>query len=328
MRKTDGERHVLPIGPIKEWLPEGRTAAVCFSIDDIHPARSIDCYDAGGDLGDGALGRVEWLLNRHPKLRTTLFVTADWREISPQPTRKILSSIPWIRDRVYLARPWPKGTMQLDRHPQFIEYLVNLPRTEIGLHGLYHCHKGLRIPVEFQDEGYADILDSLTRMIDIFDAAGLPFVPGLCPPGWNAPPSLLDAMVDKDINFVGSARDIFTPISETAVTNMSGMNGVSLIFPEVIHGGRILHIPANFHSTSPVDRATDIAAIGGLISIKAHIVKNAMGYTSYDGLDEIYTNYLDLLLFRLEDAYGDELWWTSMTEICQKIMNPQTNQAK
>ena len=32
------------------WLPPGRSAAVCLSIDDIHPGRSGDHYEAGGDL--------------------------------------------------------------------------------------------------------------------------------------------------------------------------------------------------------------------------------------------------------------------------------------
>ncbi len=86
------------------WLPSGKTAALCFSIDDIHPERSTGAYEAGGDLGKSALGRLEWLLKRHPKLRVTLFATADWREISPRPTRKLLASLPWVRDRVYLTK--------------------------------------------------------------------------------------------------------------------------------------------------------------------------------------------------------------------------------
>ena len=31
-----------------EWLPPGKDCAVVFSIDDIHPARSTDYYEAGG----------------------------------------------------------------------------------------------------------------------------------------------------------------------------------------------------------------------------------------------------------------------------------------
>ena len=71
--------------PVRDWLPPGKRAAVCFTIDDVHPGKSADHYDGGGDLGNGALGRVTELLERHPDLHVTLFTTADWREISPTP---------------------------------------------------------------------------------------------------------------------------------------------------------------------------------------------------------------------------------------------------
>src|SRR5258708_37062324 len=103
----------------QNWLPPGKRAAVCFSIDDLHPAKASDGYDAGGDLGAGALGHLEWLLERHPPLHITLFVTADWREISPVVTRQVIAAVPYLRDRVYLAKHWRKGTMRLDRHPEF-----------------------------------------------------------------------------------------------------------------------------------------------------------------------------------------------------------------
>ena len=48
------------------WLPSNKCGAVCFSVDDIHPAKSSDYYEAGGDLDKGALGHVRWLLERHP----------------------------------------------------------------------------------------------------------------------------------------------------------------------------------------------------------------------------------------------------------------------
>jgi len=303
---------------VPDWLPAEYQAAVCFSIDDIHPAKSSDPYEAGGDLAEGALGHLEWLLERHPRLQATLFLTADWREISSVPTRKVIAAVPYLRDRVYLAKRWKKGTMSVDRHPEFVHYLQRLPRTEIALHGLHHCHKGPRIPIEFQDESYRQCVDKLLEMQATFERAGIEFVPGMCPPGWNAPPALLDAMIDCGLSFVASARDIFTLITEDATTNMSGMKGVSLIYPEWVHNHRLVHIPSNFHSTSTIDRAVAIIEKGGLLAIKAHIVKRAMGYTAYDGLDEIYRNYLDLLLTILEERYGDALWWTSMGAISER----------
>lgn len=46
------------VGTRQDWLPDGKTAAVVWSIDDIHPATSDDAYEAGGDLERGALGHV------------------------------------------------------------------------------------------------------------------------------------------------------------------------------------------------------------------------------------------------------------------------------
>jgi hypothetical protein len=307
------------------WLPSNKRGAVCFSVDDIHPAKSSDYYEAGGDLDKGALGHVKWLLEHHPGLQVTLFTTADWREISPVPTRKILASFPYIRERIYLAKRWPKGKMRLDHHPEFVSYLKQLPRTEIALHGLHHCHKGLNIPVEFQEESRSEIRRTLQQIISIFYKAGLDFVPGICPPGWKATPDMLDAMTDNQLLFVASARDIFTPVSKEAVANMSGMKDVSLIFPQFIHNDHLLHISTNFQATSPIDRAIEIIENGGLLAIKAHIVKSALGHISLDGLDEAYRNYLDQLFTLLEDRYGDSLLWTSMGDLAARVFSNRTS---
>src|SRR5206468_3686930 len=127
-----------PIPPVPGWLPRGKRAAVCFSIDDVHPGKKTDYYEAGGDLDRGQLGHLSWLLERHPQLRATLFTTADWREISPVPTRKLLAQIPYLRDYFYLAKILRAGAMRLSRHTEFVQYLKQLPRVEIALHGLNH----------------------------------------------------------------------------------------------------------------------------------------------------------------------------------------------
>jgi hypothetical protein len=86
---------------------------------------------------------------------------------------------------------------------------------------------------------------------------------------------------------------------------MSGMKGVSLIFPQFVRNNKLLHIPSNFSATSSIDRAISIIENGGLLAIKAHIIKSALGHVSLDGLDKTYRNYLDLLFTVLEDRYGD-----------------------
>jgi len=304
--------------PILDWLPPGKRAGVCFTIDDVHPGKATEHYDAGGDLGAGALGHIQRLLHRHPDLRVTLFTTADWREISPMPSR-VLSRIPIIRDRLYLSRVLPEGTRRIDRHPEFLSYLRSLPRTEIGLHGLHHIHRGARLHVEFQDEASDVHRETLRRMLEIFDASKLPYVRGMCPPGWNAPANLLAAMEQLGFEFIASARDIKTEVTREATTNMSGLRGASLIYPSSLDGMKLVHFTTNFQATSPWERAIAIIEAGGLLAIKAHIIKNALGHVAVDGVDPVYCNFLDLLFERLQTEYGDALWWTTMGEISNRL---------
>jgi hypothetical protein len=303
-----------------DWLPSGKRAAVVFTIDDIHPGKSTDAYEAGGDMDKGALGLVHWLLKRHPKLWVTLFTTPDWREIQAFPTRKLLAALPYIRDRVYLAPNLPVGTMRLNRHPEFVNYLKNLPNTEIALHGLYHIHRGIRIPVEFQEQDATECRQMLQESIAIFNEAGLPFSPGMNPPGWDLPPALAQAMAALNLTWVASSRDILTPISKTAQTNMSGRKGLSLIYPQMLPDAKLIHFSNNFQATSPIERAVEIIELGGIVAVKGHIVKKAFNHIALDGIDALYCNYLDLLFSELEDRYGDSLWWTSMGQIAERIV--------
>lgn len=306
----------------ESWLPAGKSCALCFSIDDIHPATSSDAYEAGGDLGKGALGLLEGLGRRHAGLKPTLFVTADWREISPAPTRKFLAAIPLLRDHVYLARRWPAGTMSLQNHPQFVAYLNGLANVEIAMHGLHHISKGPRIPVEFQKDGARACARKLSRMLEIFAASGLRVTYGMCPPGWSAPPALIKAMSGLGFKFLASARDIRTPVSLTATNSMSGLPDVPLFFPALLPGTSLVHIPTNFQATSAESRAFDILEMGGLLSIKAHIVKSACGYVAADGLDENYAGFLDRLFDAIDRKFGDKLWWASMGEVADRLRKP------
>lgn len=300
------------------WLPGGCDAAVTLSIDDVHPGRSSDAYEAGGDLGDGALGHVAWLLERHPRLRVTLFTTPDWRELSAFPTRRLRARVPLLRDRVMLAPTLPPGTMQLDRHPDFVAYLRSLPRTEVGLHGLHHVNRGVRIPAEFRGRGQAECAEMLRRALVIFDAAGLAKPRGMSPPSWDIDDPLASAMISVGLDYVASARDLLTPVADDATTAMSGMQGVPLLHPTLVFGGRLVHVPSNFSATNPLDRALELAAAGGLVGIKAHIVKMAFGHVMLDGVDALYRNYLDVVLSELEDRFGDRLWFATMAEIAER----------
>ena len=308
-------------GPIHRYRP-GKTAAVVMSIDDIFPGTSQSAYEAGGDLERGALGRLLWLLQRHPQLELTLFVTPDWRRISAVADR-FWRHVPWLRDRVYLARVLPKGTMDLRNHPEFVAFLNTMPRTETAVHGLHHIHPGYSVSVEFQHEERAACAAMLAEAIRIFEGSGLRYVRGLQPPGWNCGLAVQQACRDVGIEWISSARDIQTPISKDARTAMSGLRGVSLLFPERI-APNLLHISTNFQATSAPERAFDILDAGGILSIKAHITKNVPGHTHLDGVDDLYMNYLDRLFEDIEQRYGDAIDWTTLGRLTTSLSTSST----
>ena len=298
------------------WLPEGKRAAICFSIDDVHPSGSADGYDAGGSLGDGALGHVERLLSQHPQLKVTLSVTPEWRPI--QLVRKgLLSRLPVLANKLYHVDLNPPGHFRVDRFPDFVAYLNGLPRTDVAIHGLHHVHRGQRFAVEFQDQSYEECVAIVYTASTIFTLAGLNFVRGFLPPGWQLIPTLTRALDDSGFSFVCSARDIRTEIRRGAKSGMSGLHGVPLLEPALI-GDTLVHVPTNFQATSDFSRAEQIVECNGLLSIKAHIFKEAGGHTMVDGLDAAHTLRLSSLFTKLEATYGDSLWWASLDEVADR----------
>ena len=304
---------------LPSWLPTGKKGAVLLSVDDVHPSTSSDAYEAGGDLGDGALRYVERLLDAHAELRVTLFVTPDWRPLGLVRRRTLLTRIPFVNRHVYWTTLHPPEAMRIDRHPRFVSYLNAQPRAEIAMHGLHHLHRGPDFAVEFQRQSGKRCAAMLEKGLQIFGDAGLQHAGGFQPPAWNLPASLVAALAASRLRFVSSARDLQTSIAPDALTNMSGLNGVSLIRPEWLVKNRLLHFTSNFQATSDPQRALDIIDAGGLVAIKAHVFKHGGGHTMLDGLDETYCGFLDGLFTTLKDRYGDSLWWTSMGEISERV---------
>ena len=305
-------------GPPAGWLPPGKSCAICFSVDDIHPARSGDLFEAGGDLDRGVLGRVRRLAGRHAELRPSLCVTADWRALSPYPTRRLLAAMPLVRRHFFLADRWPEGTMRLDRHRAFVEYLKSMPRVEIVPHGLHHIQRGRRVPREFERASYDEARHALDRIDSIMAAAGLEPAAGHAPPGWAASPGFRPAMKDRGLRFILSARDIRTPIRSEAIADMTGLAGQPLILPSLTEE-KLVHIPTNFQATNDPDRAVAVLAAGGLLSIKAHVAKRVGRYTALDALDDVYANYLDTLFSQLKARFGERIWWASMSDIADRF---------
>jgi uncharacterized protein DUF2334 len=309
------------LGPI-HWYRPGRSAAVVMSVDDIFPGTSQSEFEAGGDLEKGALGHLAWLLERHPQLQLTLFVTPDWRRISAA-ANSLWRHVPWFRDRIYLADVLPKGTMDLRDHAEFVAFLNAMPRTEIALHGLHHINMGRSISVEFERRDRAACATILAEALQIFDESGLRYMRGLQPPGWSCSPALQEACRDVGLEWVTSARDILTPVSRDAKTAMSGLCGVSMLFPERIAEG-LLHISTNFQATSAPQRAFDILDAGGILSIKAHITKHVPGHTHLDGVDHLYMNYLDRLFDDIEQRYGGSVEWTTLGQLATSLSGSST----
>jgi hypothetical protein len=303
----------------RRWLPPGKLAAVCLSIDDIHPSTSQDGYEAGGELQDGALGRLAELQRRHRRLKATLCVTPDWRLDSLVPDSVLLRHIPWLRDHVHLTRLRPAGSLRLDRHPGLAGYLNSLERCEIVPHGLTHCHVGQNFCVEFQEQSAERCAAIIEDALEIFHAANVRFAAGFVPPAWNASAALIEALERLNFQFLCSARDLHTEISRDAVTRGSGLRGVSLIYPQLIGRRGLVHMTCNFQATSRPDRAIDILLLGGVLHIKAHIFKSGGGHTMLDGLDELYCNYLDLLLQAITQQFGDRVWWAYLSEVAGRV---------
>jgi hypothetical protein len=314
---------------VRHCLPAGKSAAVCFSIDDVHPGTSRDGYDAGGDLGDGALGRLRRLQQRHPDLKASLCVTPDWRPDSLVANARLLRHVPRLRRHVHWVSLRRSGHFSVDRHPGFVSYLNGLERCEVVPHGLFHVHPGPRFAVEFQDQTEPECVAAVARAVTIFQTAGLRFVRGYAPPAWAAPAALIAALSRLEFEFLCSSRDLDTPVTPDAVTGMSGLTGVSLIYPQMIGSDGLVHLSCNFQATSPVERAIEILELGGVLHIKAHIFKSGGGHVMTDGLDDLYCNYLDLLFSHLTARFGGALWWAHLSEVarCARLANGYPSQS-
>jgi len=280
--------------------------AVCFSVDDVHPApvarQALDC--------------VKWLQERHPQLRVTLFTTPDWQTLDPYPSRRLLSRIPLVRDRVFTVRVHPRGTYRLDRHAGFCAMLRDWAGAEVALHGLHHVTRGMQPVLEFANRSAGTCRAMLDEAVAMFEDANVTLVRGMAAPGWHAPQPLLEAMCDAGFRFVGSARDLDSPVSRGGRANGSGMRGVALFAPQRLESG-LIHFPVNFQATSPVERALAIVECGGMLSIKAHLLAESGSYRALDGLTPQYVEYLHRVLSAVEDRFGDRVWWTSMGELAQ-----------
>lgn len=301
----------------REVWPHAKSSAVTFSIDDVHPGTRQDYYEAGGDLEEGVLGRLAQLLNRIPELKTTLFVTPDWREICPYPTRRV-AKIPLVRRYLYQTGIRPRGEMALDRHVAFSKYLQSLNHVEIAMHGLHHVQRGPNVPVEYEAKGRWSSLRSIERGLEIFEKAGFDRIRGFGPPAWCAPDALLFALERSGFRYFSASRDLDSTVNLNAWNAGSGRGDVCAFRPSRVTGHELLHIPINFQATSSFDRAYQILEQGGLLSIKAHAIEDAFGHIALDALNLNYVERLSDLFSRLRERFGESIWFATFGEIQQE----------
>ena len=133
---------------------------------------------------------------------------------------------------------------------------------------------------------------------------------------------MVDAAVAAGYRWTASARDLTTGITPGARAAGNGRRDVLLAEPTLLAQGRLVHFTTNFQATSSIDRALAILDQGGLLAVKAHIAKQFGDHVMLDGLDELYTNYLDLLFGELDRRYGEALWWTTMGAIAERVHEP------
>lgn len=311
----------------RNWLPPGKQAAIIFSIDDIHPAGWDAHYEAGGGLEHGVLGRTDRLLKRHPKLQALLMVTPDSRLRAPyaNPWQQLARYIPGLNQCMHAARVHKAGTYRIDHHPEFVDYVRMQPRMSVAMHGYQHVSGGSRYALEFENLDDEQCLQRIEAGKAIFDASQLNISKGFASPASALRGPLIRALQKAEFEYIFSARDLHTPITERSKTLGSGLRGAALIHPQRIENTDIIHFPTNFQATSSADRAFSILDAGGLLSVKAHAFKYAFKHIQADGLDGLYGNFLDLLFSRLEDRYGDGLWWTSPAAIAARINDSQAS---
>jgi hypothetical protein len=266
------------------------SAAICFSVDDVHPAVSCDPRPA--------FDRLRALQERHPRLKITLFTTPDWRSTEPKQGALLL----------------PEGTCRLNRHPDFCALLRDWPNVEVALHGLTHVGRGANPVIEFDSCSRDECARMIREALAIFEEADVPVVRGMSPPGWIASASLIEAMHDTGMRFIASARDLTTPIGCGAKVHGSGLQGLSLIEPQRLENG-LLHFTTNFQATSSKERAFAILDCGGLLAIKAHLLTELGSYKALDGVTDAYMQFLDELFNEIESRYDDSVSWTSMGEL-------------
>jgi peptidoglycan/xylan/chitin deacetylase (PgdA/CDA1 family) len=306
--------------------PKGYRAALVIGIDDVHPESSQDRLDFGGDMEKGALGLLLNLINAHPYIKITLFITPNW-QLKPQNVPFINFVKKNVQNRFVdklttpLVRKWRLDTFAIESAKyqawcNFMREQVLSNKFSLGIHGYSHFNPTY-FAQEFQSLSYEETEHRIENALKMFDSANLPVSKGFAPPGWSVTGNLLTALVKYNFKYIAGCVDHHSPVAQNIFSSQAGLQSISLYYPQVMLGG-LVHIPRNYDiSESDIERAEEIINIGGVIGIHGHIAKMP-GINNPISTETI--NKLDKLLLYLEEKYNNEIWFTDFNEVSDYVI--------
>lgn len=320
------------ISRLENW-PKNYVSAFTIGIDDIHPECSENGCDCGGDLEEGALRLLVNLLESHPQIKVTLFITPDWI-FKPQRLgiRFIQRHISrgGLFDRILterLQRTWSHGQFRIDDKRYegwraFLKGMASSGKFNLAFHGLHHFQSYVRYPCEFLHADSDKCRLKLRTAKELFDKTGLPYTMGFAPPGWGVTENLIDALVKENFNYIAGCADAESPVSPKTLCNGAGIKGVPLYFPSIIKG-KLMNIPRNWDlEGSSIERAKQIIEIGGLIGVHGHIADNYHGNKIGNGVTPENVKHLDELICFLEQNYPNKIWFTTFNDLATDFKTP------
>lgn len=320
---------------VNKWPYECK-AAFNINLDDIHPERNIDGIDCGGDLEKGVFKFIVNMLQVHPYVKITFFVTPNWifkeyvlakfyQKMFRKPVSKwspILCNISGILGKV-LVKKWENGMFRLDleRHDKFATWMrdgIYCGWLEVANHGLYHFQETFPYKAEFAHLDYNECKHRLIEANKIFVKAKIPCSKGMRAPSYAYTENLCRALDGLGYVYFANSADYKTSPSENAKCSGLGLKNLSLIFPDVYRPYNFLALPANYAmGTSAPSRAFKIISSGGLVSLKGHIEDEYGGSSIASALTRDNYNKTIKLLRKINKRYGRKIWYATLENIAK-----------
>jgi len=268
------------------------------NFDDVHPEKSSNIADCGGDLEDGVFGYILELIGQFPKIKVTFFVTPNWidKPEDPFPIKHIKKSL-----RVNYKNTWKDEPFRLDRHKEWCKWLNRHSKNiEVAVHGYVHHNPnhGIWHSQEFKGASYEESLQKIKNAEALFKKADLKFVKGFRPPGWGFSDGTLKALKEMKYTFIAVSP------SRSRGCKVSHLSGLK-------------NIPQNWSIREDVSKGLEMAAKCGGVYAKGHICdKYGKDYIG-NGLNKERYEKIASLLEKLENDY--EVKFVTMLEMSKLL---------